>query len=107
MTKQYIVYYPHGDSLDVLTNKRVSNNELATTLVKGLEAGRSAAIPVGWNVQVVDLDPPTISREEWDEKFEELKARDLTQLNTFDPLNPENLSQEEISDRLNKGFAIL
>ena len=87
---QYIVFYPDGDSIDATTGKRTSNAELAAVLIHGLKRGQSAAVPANWRVQTVDLSPS-----------DPLPEKEI------DPLNPENLSPQEISDRLNKGFAPL
>jgi hypothetical protein len=47
---QYIVTYPHGTSDDKL------NSEIAEEVVKGLQAGRSLCIPIGWTVQAIRLE---------------------------------------------------
>lgn len=70
--KQYIVFYPEGDSLDTTTGKRMNNRDLADEITKGLLQGATVCLPNTWRVQIVDapsqvtIEPPKFTQEERD-----------------------------------------
>ena len=55
--KQYIIRYPEG--ISQRDTRTIPNSEIARMLLDDLKFGKSIAIPIDWDIQVVDVELDT------------------------------------------------